>query len=557
MLLAYQPNLFWKLLQTSVRSDQDQENPYARSMLWIRLNIFLLLALPLGAQDIIPYRSGDLWGYSDRQKNIIIPCQFEDARFFIGDLAKVKQNGQWGLVDLEGKLFLSCEYDLVYSDTKRGRLVVALGVDSTGQGGKWGYLPRYRGKHPDMKYDLIRECNIPYSLGVNQGGKWGMINRSGKVKIPIQYELERVEDHQFEDEVLLESSLSTRFLPSRTSRYLKLNFEQGKARVRYKGKWGYINTFGNPIIPLEYDFIGSFQDGLACVVVKTSEGYKTGFINEENLFVIPPSYDFASPEYKYLQFNEGLVQVSRQGKWGYVDGRNRIVVPFRYGVAKSFREGLAAVSYEHSYLNAPWIFINRRGEEIFRLKEGQDLIDYFYREGFIRVRIGEKQNWLNQQGQALVNPGYHEVGKFVNGQAYFVQKTDSGNYMGFVNRQGEEVLEPLYAPPAKPGKIYQVGDLFLLKKGKYWGMIDHREREILAFVYEDIALPTAQYEEDLWPYNLVAVKKGGKWGFITPREKVAIPFRYEQCTTFRNGFARVKYQGRWGYIDTKGTEYFD
>ncbi len=557
MLLASQYTPFWEFKQKNSKQASPAYSILGYKKFLLGVSLFFLIQISAQAQELIPYRSGDLWGYCDRQKNLLIPCQFEDAQFFIGDLAKVKQNGQWGLMDLKGDIFLPCEFDLVYSDSKKGRVVVALGVDSTGQGGKWGYLPRYRGKLPEMQYDLIRECNIPYSLGVNQGGKWGMINRSGKVKIPIRYEVERVEDHQFENETLLESSLTTRFLPIPSSTYLKLNFEEGKARVRYQNKWGYINTFGNPIIPIEYEFIGTFKDDLACVVLKTAKGYKTGFINQENVFVIPPSYDFASPEYKFLQFEEGLVQVSRDGKWGYIDKRNKIVIPFRYGVAKAFNEGVAAVSFESSYLNPSWLFINRKGDELFRLKEGQELIDFFYKEGFIRIKEEGRQNWLDPHGKKLREEGYAEVGRFRNGSAYFIQKTDSGSFMGFINRQGEESIRPLYAPPARPGKIYQVENLFLVKKGNYWGLIDHKERVLLSFVYEDIVLPTTQNEEDLWPYNLIAVKKEGKWGYISPREKPVIPFRYEQVSPFRGGFARVKFQGRWGYIDTRGTEFFD
>ena len=63
--------------------------------------------------------------------------------------------------------------------------------------------------------------------------------------------------------------------------------------------------------------------------------------------------------------------------------------------------------------------------------------------------------------------------------------------------------------------------------------------------------------------GLVPVKEGGKWGFVVlPRKKWfsrpsvewAIPPRYEDARAFKNGYAPVRINGGWGFIDMSGNE---
>ena len=65
------------------------------------------------------------------------------------------------------------------------------------------------------------------------------------------------------------------------------------------GRWGYIDTTGTLVIPLQFDRAAPPSDGLA------------------------------------------LVEVS--GKWGYIDKSGKTVIKPQFGEARSFADGLAAV----------------------------------------------------------------------------------------------------------------------------------------------------------------------------------------------------------------------
>src|SRR5262245_58838242 len=52
-----------------------------------------------------------------------------------------------------------------------------------------------------------------------------------------------------------------------------------------------------------------------------------------------------------------LYPVPHRGKWGFMDGKGRLVVQPRFQMVSEFHEGLAA-----AMINDRWGFINRKGE---------------------------------------------------------------------------------------------------------------------------------------------------------------------------------------------------
>jgi len=64
----------------------------------------LLWATCLHAQELIPYRSGELWGYCTPDKKIVIEPQFEFASWFYEGLARVANHCDYDCYDVyDGK----------------------------------------------------------------------------------------------------------------------------------------------------------------------------------------------------------------------------------------------------------------------------------------------------------------------------------------------------------------------------------------------------------------------------------------------------------------------
>ena len=86
-------------------------------------------------------------------------------------------------------------------------------------------------------------------------------------------------------------------------------FSEGLAQVKVGEKWGFIDKTGKQITPCLYDDARDFSEGLAKVIV----GEKWGFIDKQGKQIIPCLYDYA------WFFSEGLAKVKVGGEWGFVD----------------------------------------------------------------------------------------------------------------------------------------------------------------------------------------------------------------------------------------------
>src|SRR5258708_10520530 len=117
--------------------------------------------------------------------------------------------------------------------------------------------------------------------------------------------------------------------------------------VAKDGRFGFINRAGRIAIPLQFDSVNDFHEGLALV---TSNG-KMMFIDTTGKIILTPQFDIVN------NFAEGLAAVnigqkripnlgliSDPGKWGYIDKTGKLVIRLRFTHAENFSEGLAAVT---------------------------------------------------------------------------------------------------------------------------------------------------------------------------------------------------------------------
>ena len=89
-------------------------------------------------------------------------------------------------------------------------------------------------------------------------------------------------------------------------------------------------------------------------LIPYKEGDKVGFCDRNKKIVIPIKYDWV------WSFSEGLACVKLNGKWGFIDGKGEVVIPIKYDEVGVFSEGLALVG-----LNGKWGFVDKEGKEYF------------------------------------------------------------------------------------------------------------------------------------------------------------------------------------------------
>jgi len=76
--------------------------------------LFVAFVMPATAQNadlsLVPYRKGNLWGYADPDKKIIITPAYDEADFFSEGFAAVKKGGKYGYINTAGKLVIPFKF---------------------------------------------------------------------------------------------------------------------------------------------------------------------------------------------------------------------------------------------------------------------------------------------------------------------------------------------------------------------------------------------------------------------------------------------------------------
>lgn len=90
---------------------------------------------------------------------------------------------------------------------------------------------------------------------------------------------------------------------------------------------------------------------------ENTEG-KYGIIDSRNNIIIPFEYDKIS---SYYNGKTELIPVKRNGRWGYINHSNKVIIPFNFDMAEPFDKGddVAFVIQ-----NGKYGYIDRTGKEI-------------------------------------------------------------------------------------------------------------------------------------------------------------------------------------------------
>lgn len=133
----------------------------------------------------------------------------------------------------------------------------------------------------------------------------------------------------------------------------KGNFKNGRALIssydekaqkdEKRVKYGFIDTKGTLIIPAKFIDAEPFSEGLALVTTVSSTEIVDGYIDTTGTLLFTISHDYSGEP-----FAGGLARVysGDKKKYGYIDSKGSLVIPFQFESANDFSEGLAAVQFD-------------------------------------------------------------------------------------------------------------------------------------------------------------------------------------------------------------------
>lgn len=227
-------------------------------------------------------KAGGEYGFINRNGDLIIRPQFEEALDFHEGLAQVVFNAEgdnpkYGFIDKTGNIVIEPKFKFGLTDFSFSE-GLAVGVQGNGRAlnpssDKFGYIDK------TGKFVIKPKLNFSahsFSEGlayVKSGDKKGFIDKTGRFTFTLSEEIDLV-----------------------------YGFSEGLAPVHVGQKWGYIDITGNMVIEPQFDYVRDFKEGLACVCIDFNLK-KYGFIDKTGTIVIEPQFDSEA------DFREGFASV--------------------------------------------------------------------------------------------------------------------------------------------------------------------------------------------------------------------------------------------------------
>ena len=292
-----------------------------------------------------------------------------------------------------------------------------------------------------------------------------------------------------------------------------MSFSEGLAAAKKDGKWGYIDTMGNVVIPFQYNSVQAFSEGLAWVRLENSSGstYQYGAVNTQGNLVIPfTEYELTEP------FSNGLSLVCKNDKFGYVDKTGKIAIECQYFRAQSFSEGFAVVT------NEEWIsgYIDTNGTLV---------IPYCYNtaNSFSSGLAFVDSGYINTNGEYAIEHKYYYSSVFSEGLAMVCNREGNSLILkGYIDRTGNRVIDCTF----DYGTIFTEG-YAAVKKGEKWGCINKNGDLIIPINYEEIG-----YEGRTFSNGIAIVSLDGKRGIIDMNGNALLPCEYDYITECQEGY---------------------
>lgn len=174
-----------------------------------------------------------------------------------------------------------------------------------------------------------------------------------------------------------------------------------KARIKYP-KWGLISMKDEVIIPFEYEYISAWSDGLIRVKKERSGTY--GFMDHAGKMIVADVYKDAT------DFQEQIAIVKKGNKYGVINTKGETVVDFQFddfvemvqvtedkmsstGTHESLMGFILKGGYIGASKNNKWGYVDLKGNVVIPFE--YDQVWEPESDNRVKVRKGEKKGYFN------------------------------------------------------------------------------------------------------------------------------------------------------------------
>ena len=389
-------------------------------------------------------------------KQTLLLCSFTglaQPKYFI-----FEEKGKLGLVDLQGKTVLAPTFNsikekqpyfIACSKTKgcsvyNGNLQLVLkgGYNSIELGCEGQFIVKKNGKYGvvsekgavilPLKYSEINSNKNGYTVTLNE--KMGLFNSEGKEIIPISYRW--IYTDKIDDNIPIVAKLDGKegYINTKNEWVIPptyrdaFAFRQGLAKVREVRDYIYINLKGEPVI----------QDFDADVIEPSDNTYIVGVRKECKYMVYDLNGNLLDTYDGFINnwSDDAIFAVKKGGKWGYIDGYGKVIIPLEYEEVGNFSEGLAAVRKDDK-----WGYINPKNEVVIPIEFTNKEVGYF-KNGVAKYYTDSGIGLINMKGEIIAEPKYNSI-EYVKENVAIVSFDDYYYLYDFVKEKKLKRLEEI------------------------------------------------------------------------------------------------------------------
>ncbi len=267
------------------------------------------------------------------------------------------------------------------------------------------------------------------------------------------------------------------------------------------------------------------------------KGDKWGWINVRDSIVIPFEYDDAG----HFEEGVGLAFVGKVDKYGYINRRGELVIPLKYDDGVYF-QGLSATIK----LDGKYGMIDACGKEIVPIEYDDRISSHL--DTIVALKKDRKWAFFSQQGRQLSGFDFDAI-EATNRFALF------NNGPALVRQAGQYAYVDTHMNFVVPYGVYSKAQTFnslglaIVKQGGY-GIIDQQGKLVIPTQYSEIEqLNTYQSKF----YNILLLRKGHALTFLN---KDLLPITNATITTyiFNGSLLARNDTGKWGVFNGDGVQ---
>ncbi len=332
-------------------------------------------------ENVLKVKKDGKYGIINLEGKELTPCQYDELTAIEGikNALKVKKDQKMGVVDKEGKTILPTQYQEITNlgkDNKEGFIVKV-------EGGKYGIVDYSNQTVLEAKYDAIEKIYGNDSYVVKQGEKQVLVKKDGTEQLNSGY-----------DEI----------------KAILKNADHGIIYMK-DGKYGVMKTTGEVTIPAEYE--------------------------------------------ELKEAKTGLLIAKQNGKYGIIDLQKETKVENKYISLSYYEKADIYIAEKENYENDII-------DSTFAVRQSGILIDLEEEKAYLALKQGEEYKYYNFKFEEK------KVTQVQTSNTLFKSKKD-GKY-GLVDKDGKVIVDYQYDDVTEQNRYGYVG----IKKDGKWGSVDKK-----------------------------------------------------------------------------------